>query len=1108
MMKKVNLLFLFFAFISFEIYSQGLKLEPNKYKAYETYTTNVSIDQMPSSVSLKKYCPKPLKQQESKSVGWAIAYAALSTQNNIMMDETNYMHKWARAFDPNFLYSFIKQKEGNWCQNETSLTGALNVIEQYGCKPRVWSPWLTCNENKPFNELTLSVASQYKIEGWKALREDEIVNETKKALNNKLPVIIGIPLTESFINGSSIINGGWIPLTNEKIVGGQAMCVIGYDNKKNGGSFELMNSYGESFGDKGFIWITYKDFENFVEEAYVMKTINYEKGNISFGDCLNSYSRYKFENGDVYEGIVKDSAIDIYGSMFYSNGSIYLGGWNKGRKNGSGIFYDDSIQKIFKIYFENDVLIDQTEKSFGFANSEAKIENLTELIKLFPINEISMSDFETAQSVLAKYDNQDIALAINLPSKNNLIEIRKKYSHCKEAGKKGICPHDYKKNFNESIKSFNNKDYHRALTLINKSLNNAELFGEDLNKIYYQKAQILAAKKLYAEAIEEMYKISNDTFEFYNYNLAVYQSKVENYKNAISLFKIFLKNTNKLKSETNEGLGYCYLKQNKLNEALNAFRTSNEIKYNIDASIGLINTLMQLDEREKAMEELILIQKKYPRNLELKTYLVNCNMNDGKTKGLSKNIRAIKRSKSAEALLTIGNYNFKHKKNYKEAESNYKKSKLKDKAAIGLTEVNFIQKSEYSGGYLSNPMLNEISGIDNYNKGNYILALNNLISATEFKNGYRLSYDALLCLGSLYLEKDQINKAQETFETAIKRSNNNAYAHAGLGFCLSKAPFFITDYKLYTKANVHFNNALKVEPNNSIFLFNAGATEFLMKNYPIAKQNLTQAARIDSLNPLLLNALALTYSKINEYDNAIKYIRKACEIDPKSYVFEINSGFIITEQISQLIDKNSKFNVNAAITNLNKYYDKAFILGAIPWVISINRGYGYFKANRKDSAIIFYNQINSEDSLIIAVKANNTAVVNALSNKSELALKDFNKAIEFDKKEKVSFFIKKNKNIILRENYNFAINKNKEFTSINYFDIPLSSCKPKFTGNLNVPETQINLNIPNEVKVGDKYDFDCSEHSKYYLVFHNLKGERPKKVKRKKGVDGCPTPNK
>ena len=65
-----------------------------------------------------------------------------------------------------------------------------------------------------------------------------------------------------------------------------------------------------------------------------------------------------------------------------------------------------------------------------------------------------------------------------------------------------------------------------------------------------------------------------------------------------------------------------------------------------------------------------------------------------------------------------------------------------------------------------------------------------------------------------------------------------------------------------------------------------------------------------------------------------------------------------------------------------------------------------------------------------------------------------------------------------------------------------------FTGNLNIPETQINLNIPNEVKVGDKYNFDCSEHSKYYLVFHNLKGERPKKVKQKTGVDGCTTPNK
>ena len=50
--------------------------------------------------------------------------------------------------------------------------------------------------------------------------------------------------------------------------GGHAMCVVGYDDNRYGGSFEVQNSWGTSWGNNGYIWIEYNDFAAFVHEAY------------------------------------------------------------------------------------------------------------------------------------------------------------------------------------------------------------------------------------------------------------------------------------------------------------------------------------------------------------------------------------------------------------------------------------------------------------------------------------------------------------------------------------------------------------------------------------------------------------------------------------------------------------------------------------------------------------------------------------------------------------------------------------------------------------------------------------------------------------------------
>ena len=60
-------------------------------------------------------------------------------------------------------------------------------------------------------------------------------------------------------------------------MGGHAMCVIGYDDRKFGGAFQIMNSWGPEWGKNGVGWVRYGDFKNYVREAYGIGSIAQKK---------------------------------------------------------------------------------------------------------------------------------------------------------------------------------------------------------------------------------------------------------------------------------------------------------------------------------------------------------------------------------------------------------------------------------------------------------------------------------------------------------------------------------------------------------------------------------------------------------------------------------------------------------------------------------------------------------------------------------------------------------------------------------------------------------------------------------------------------------------
>ena len=64
-----------------------------------------------------------------------------------------------------------------------------------------------------------------------------------------------------------------IPKSNEIKIGEHAMCIVGYDDNFNGGSFIIRNSWGVQWGKQGYGYIQYEMIDYFID----IWTILYKK---------------------------------------------------------------------------------------------------------------------------------------------------------------------------------------------------------------------------------------------------------------------------------------------------------------------------------------------------------------------------------------------------------------------------------------------------------------------------------------------------------------------------------------------------------------------------------------------------------------------------------------------------------------------------------------------------------------------------------------------------------------------------------------------------------------------------------------------------------------
>lgn len=82
------------------------------------------------------------------------------------------------------------------------------------------------------------------------------LNSIQQALSSGYPLVVGILVYASF-ESLQVANTGIVPMPKprEQILGGHAVMIVGYDNKKQ--QFIMRNSWGSRWGVKGYFYLPY-----------------------------------------------------------------------------------------------------------------------------------------------------------------------------------------------------------------------------------------------------------------------------------------------------------------------------------------------------------------------------------------------------------------------------------------------------------------------------------------------------------------------------------------------------------------------------------------------------------------------------------------------------------------------------------------------------------------------------------------------------------------------------------------------------------------------------------------------------------------------------------
>lgn len=273
-----NLALLVFSclFYGQQIFTGSIIIDEAEYSGISSSLPQTSIANLPQSVDLTPHLPPVGNQGNQNScVAWAIAYGAQTYYAKKTNTEWNYTStsgqlNYEKIFSPSFVYNQINRGR----DEGSSYIDALNLLKEQGvCK---WSsmPYSDTDYISQPLQIAKDQATNFRIERYFRLGErQDLFSDVKEQLANSHPVIASAVSDINYLQNGYQNNPTnlylWRTIGSYDPRMGHAILIVGYDDNRQ--AFKFLNSYGRSWGNDGFGWISYSIFNGVIRQAFTMK---------------------------------------------------------------------------------------------------------------------------------------------------------------------------------------------------------------------------------------------------------------------------------------------------------------------------------------------------------------------------------------------------------------------------------------------------------------------------------------------------------------------------------------------------------------------------------------------------------------------------------------------------------------------------------------------------------------------------------------------------------------------------------------------------------------------------------------------------------------------
>jgi serine/threonine protein kinase len=132
-------------------------------------------------------------------------------------------------------------------------------------------------------------------------------------------------------------------------------------NYNNGDKYEGNLKDGRKNGNGTYIWANGVVYSGIWKDD--VKVSKKEKSSINCdGDCKNGYGTLTYEKGGKYVGNFRSKKRHGHGTYYYTTGSKYVGDWKKGKKHGQGTSFDSHGNEYQVGEWKNDEFVKKKEQ--------------------------------------------------------------------------------------------------------------------------------------------------------------------------------------------------------------------------------------------------------------------------------------------------------------------------------------------------------------------------------------------------------------------------------------------------------------------------------------------------------------------------------------------------------------------------------------------------------------------------------------------------------------------------------------------------------------------------------------------------------------------------